>query len=187
MTEMAEKKFYTGRGDAGYTDLLGARVPKHHPTTEFIGVLDETTSQIGLARAHAQTERTRELLLDAQRDLYLMMAELAFVSEELAEKYRITTAHLEKVEGATDEVVAGLDIAREFVVPGDTVAGAALDVARTVVRRAERLGTRLLHDGELGNETIIAYLNRLSSLLFVLGRYEERQAGVAPTIAKRRG
>jgi cob(I)alamin adenosyltransferase len=183
---MPDRKFYTGRGDAGYTDLLGARVPKHHPTTELIGVLDETTSQIGLARAHAGTERTKALLIEVQRDLYTMMAELAFVSEELAEKYRITAAHLEKIERATDEVVAVVEIAREFVVPGDTVPGAALDVARTVARRAERLGTRLLHDGNLGNETIIAYLNRLSSLLFVLGRYEEQEAGIAPTIARER-
>ena len=184
---MDGKKFYTRRGDSGYTDLLGARVPKHHPTTEFIGTLDEATSQIGMARALAGTERTKEILLDVQRDIYTIMAELAFVSEKLAEKYRIGAGHLEKLEEATDAVAADAQIGREFIVPGDTVPGAALDVARTVVRRAERLGTALAHGGELKNETILAYLNRLSSLLFALGRYEDRAAGIAPTIAKERG
>jgi cob(I)alamin adenosyltransferase len=181
---MSSNTFYTGRGDDGYTDLLGARVPKHHPTTEFIGTLDEATSQIGMARALAASARTRELLIDLQRDLYSMMAEQAFVSQDLAEKYRITTVHLERLEKATNALVNDVEIAREFILPGDTVPGAALDVARVVVRRAERLGTQLAHDGRLENGVVVAYLNRASSLLFVLARFEDQLAGTDSTTAK---
>jgi cob(I)alamin adenosyltransferase len=176
--------FYTRRGDEGYTDLLGARVPKHHPRTEFIGTLDETTSQIGMARAHAISERTTALLVAVQRDLYTMMAELAFVGDVLLERYRIGSEHLERIESETDALAAAVPLAREFILPGDTLSGAALDLARAVTRRAERVGVELLHSGEIENATAIAYLNRLSSLLFVLGRYEDQLAGVQPKQAK---
>jgi cob(I)alamin adenosyltransferase len=181
---MSSKTFYTGRGDDGYTDLLGARVPKHHPTTEFIGTLDEATSQIGMARALAGSARTREALIALQRDLYSMMAELAFVSQDLAEKYRIASGHLERLEETTNRFTNDVEIAREFILPGDTLPGAALDVARVVVRRAERVGTQLAHDGQLHNGMIVAYLNRASSLLFVLARFEDQQAGIDATTAK---
>jgi cob(I)alamin adenosyltransferase len=179
--------FYTGRGDEGYTDLLGARVPKHHPRTELIGTLDEATSQIGFARAQAASERTRAILIEIQRDLYTMMAELAFVGEVQMEKYRIDAGHLRRIESETDDLAEEVSLGREFILPGDTLPGAALDLARVVVRRAERTGSRLVHDGEITNATMLAYLNRLSSLLFVLGRYEDQVAGVRPTPAKSPG
>ena len=178
---------YTGRGDEGYTDLLGARIPKFDPRAELIGTLDESTSQMGVARATAAGRQTKDILEAAQRDLYRMMAELAFVSEELADRYRITGDHLRNIEERTDTMAADVPLAREFILPGDSLAGATLDVARTVVRRAERIAVRLAHDGELTNKTILAYLNRLSSLLFVLGRYEDQLAGVTPKIAKQDG
>ena len=176
--------FYTGRGDAGYTDLLGARVPKFDPRTELIGTLDEATSQIGVARATAASGRTRETLESVQRDLYTMMAGLAFVSEELAVRYRTTDEDLNRISKLTDELASEVLLAREFILPGDSLPGATLDVARTVVRRAERIAVKLHHNGELANETILAYLNRLSSLMFVLGRFEDQVAGVQPKIAK---
>ncbi len=181
---MESKRFYTGRGDQGYTDLLGARIPKHHPVTELIGALDETTSQLGMARALAKSERTKTVLLEIQRDLYKMMAELAFTSDELANAYRTTAEDLARLESMTDEIVGDVEIAREFIVPGDTVSGAALDVARVVTRRTERLATRMAHAANLRNDVLLAYLNRLSSLLFVLGRLEEQEEGVRPTKAK---
>ena len=176
--------FYTGRGDAGYTDLLGARVPKFDPRTELIGTLDESTSQIGVARATAASNRTRASLEAVQRDLYKMMAELAFVSDELAARYRTTEADLERIGRRTNELADEAPLARDFILPGDSLPGATLDVARTVVRRAERIAARLHHDGVLTNEHVLAYLNRLSSLLFVLGRHEDQVAGVQPKIAK---
>ncbi|CAN5620566.1 cob(I)yrinic acid a,c-diamide adenosyltransferase [soil metagenome] len=176
--------FYTGRGDEGYTDLLGARVPKFDPRTELIGTLDESTSQIGVARATAAGSRTKDILETIQRDLYRMMAELAFVAEDLADRHRITKEHLQRIEEQTDRLVEQVPLSREFILPGDSLPGATLDMARVIVRRAERVASRLAHDGKLANKMILAYLNRLSSLLFVLGRYEDQIAGVEPKIAK---
>lgn len=176
--------FYTGRGDQGYTDLLGARVPKYHDRPETYGTIDEATSHIGFARSIAQASETAAILVQVQRDLYLMMAELAFTAEMTQDRYQMRPEHLERIESQTDELAEQLDLPREFILPGDSQAGAALDVARTVVRRAERLAVRLVHSGEVENELIVAYLNRLSSLLFVLARHEDRAAGASWTRAK---
>lgn len=176
--------FYTRKGDEGYTDLLGDRVAKYDPRPEAFGTVDEASAQIGYARAVAGEARTREILVDVQRDLYLMMAELAFSPDMQQDRYRMTSGHLERLESVTDALAAEVPLPPHFIVPGDTVPGAALDVARTVVRRAERLVVRLFHEGDLNNEHVLSYLNRLSSLLFILGRYEDHQAGVTPTRAK---
>jgi cob(I)alamin adenosyltransferase len=176
--------FYTRKGDQGYTDLLGGRVPKYDPQPEAVGTLDEATASIGLARAVASSERTKSILMDVQRDLYLMMAELAFTSDMTQTRYHITQEHLDRIEQQTDRLSAEVDLPPHFILPGDTVPGAALDVARTVVRRAERLVVKLYHDEILENELVPAYLNRLSSLMFILGRFEDHEAGVTPTRAK---
>lgn len=177
--------YYTGKGDTGYTDLLGGgRVPKYHERPEALGTIDEATSQIGLARSLATSSTTRDILIEVQRDLYLMMAELAFTPEMDQQRYHVTQEHLGRIEQMTDEVSEQLDLPPEFILPGDTTSGAALDVARTVVRRAERLVTRLHHAEEVTNEYVVAYLNRLSSLLFVLARFEDHQAGVHSRRAK---
>ena len=177
--------FYTRTGDEGYTDLLGGRVPKYHDRPETYGTLDEATSVMGYARAIALSERTKQVLLETQRDLYLMMAELAFTPELLHGKYRITAAHVARIEQETDQLSEDVPLPPHFILPGDSASGAMLDVARTVIRRAERLAVKLAHDGALENEQVLAYLNRLSSLLFILARYEDREAGVTPTKAKR--
>lgn len=176
--------FYTRKGDEGYTDLLGDRVPKYAPRPETYGTIDEATSIIGLARALATSERTKTILVDVQRDLYLMMAELAFAPDIQQRRYHITDDHVKRIERETDQLSAEVTLPPHFVLPGDTVAGGALDVARAVVRRAERLAARLAHDGVIDNEQVLAYLNRLSSLLFILARFEDKEAGVTPTPAK---
>jgi cob(I)alamin adenosyltransferase len=176
--------FYTRKGDQGYTDLLGGRVTKYDARPESFGTIDEATAQIGYARAIALSERTKTILIDVQRDLYLMMAELAFAPEMQQNSYRITQEHLDRVERETDALAAEVPLPPHFILPGDTPSGAALDVARTVVRRAERLVVKLYHDEEIDNALIPAYMNRLSSLLFILGRFEDREAGVTPTKAK---
>ena len=176
--------FYTRKGDQGYTDLLGGRVAKYDPRPESFGTIDEATAQIGYARSVATSERTRTILIDVQRDLYLMMAELAFAPDMQQSRYHITQEHLNRIETETDRLADDLDLPPHFILPGDTVSGAALDVARTVVRRAERLVVKLFHDEELTNELVPAYLNRLSSLLFILGRFEDAEAGVVPTKAR---
>lgn len=176
--------FYTRTGDEGYTDLLGGRVPKYDPRPETYGTIDEATSCVGLARALAASERTKAILVEVQRDLYLMMAELAFTPEMRQSKYHVTAEHVARIERETDALEQEVELPPHFVLPGDSVAGAALDVARAVVRRAERLAVRLAHDGAVANDQVLAYLNRLSSLLFILARFEDREAGVTPTRAK---
>lgn len=176
--------FYTRKGDEGYTDLLGDRVPKYHLRPETYGTIDEATSFIGLARAMATSERTRRILIEIQRELYLLMAELAFAPDMKQKRYHITTGHVKRIETETDQLSDEVELPPHFVLPGDTVPGGALDVARTVVRRAERLAVRLSHEGEVDNPEVLAYLNRLSSLLFILARFEDREAGITSTPAK---
>jgi len=177
--------FFTGRGDDGYTDLLGGpRVAKYDLRPEALGALDEASAALGLARAHAQSEETRHALIQAQRDLYLLMADIATIEGRHAGQPRLTAAHV----GSLERIIADLDprvsIPKEFVAPGDSVCGAALDVARTVVRRAERALARVAHADALPGSAGLAYLNRLSSLLFGLARFEDAAAGALPTITK---
>ena len=177
--------FYSGRGDDGYTDLLGGpRVAKYDLRPEALGALDEASAALGLARAHAQRNETRRALIHAQRDLYLLMADIATVDGRHAGQPRLTAAQVTALEQIIADLDPHVSIPKEFVAPGDSLAGAALDVARTVVRRAERVLARLAHAGALPSPDGIAYLNRLSSLLFGLARFEDAAAGATPTIAK---
>ena len=178
------RKLYTGRGDRGETDLLGDRVGKDDPRIEVLGALDETTSSIGLARALATTERAKTLLIEVQRDLYQIMGELAFTDEVRPAGLALADERVAWLGGATDELTAEVDLPRQFILPGETVPGSTLDVARAVARRAERVAVALHRAGHLGNERILRYLNRLSSLLFVLARYEEQATGVTALRAK---
>jgi len=177
--------FYTRKGDEGYTDLLGGRVPKYDDRPETYGTLDEATSVLGYARAIARSERTKAILVDVQHDLYIMMAELAFTKDMRQGKFHMTAEHVARIETETDQLSAEVPLPPHFILPGDSAEGAILDVGRTVVRRAERLAVKLAHEGEIENEQVLAYLNRLSSLLFILARFEDREAGAEPMKAKR--
>ncbi len=177
-------RIYTAKGDRGSTDLLGERVGKDDPRIDLLGALDESTSAIGLGRAHATIELWREMLVQAQRDLYQIMAELAFVDELRPDAYRLPGDRVEWLETSIALVEATVDLPPKFVIPGDTVAGAALDVARTVVRRAERLAVGLDRVGGMPNPEILRYLNRLSSLLFIVARAEDLAANEGPRLAK---
>lgn len=165
----------TKTGDAGYTSLLGdARVPKWDPRPDTYGTVDEATSALGLARALATEPDVRETILDTQRDLYVLMAELATPPEHYEKVgYRITAEHVAKVERQEEAFKARVEIGNVFIIPGGTPAGAALDLARTIVRRAERLTAKLFHDGTIANAEALRYLNRVSDLLFILARFEE--------------
>jgi cob(I)alamin adenosyltransferase len=178
--------YYTRDGDDGYTGLLGAeRVPKYAPRPEAYGSVDELSSVLGLARATVSDERSREVLLSVQRHLYRIMAELAATTETAIHLYRTSADDVAELERLTDALGSEIVLPRDFVVPGDTLPGAALDLARTVARRAERLVARLVHQEELENRQVLRYLNRLSSLLFILARYEDAVAGVSKaTLAK---
>lgn len=181
-------KYYTREGDDGYTGLLGnARVPKYAPRPEAYGTVDELSAALGLARAVAQTARSREIILEIQRQLYKLMTELAATPEAAVRFERTTRDDVARLEQLTDALGAQVTLPAGFVVPGDTLAGAALDLARTIARRAERVVVRLVHESVFDNAEVVRYLNRLSSLLFVLARYEDAAGGTsAVTLAKTR-
>jgi len=185
-----KKKFpwYTGAGDDGTTGLLGqGRVPKYHAQPEAFGAVDEASSFIGAALATTNDAAVRDALIRIQRDLYAIMAELAATRDEQERFRSITDAHVVWLSAQTDSFGEHVEMPREFVVPGDSPAGAALDVARTVVRRAERHVARLVDDGAVENQAILSYLNRLSSLLFVLARHADARSGKSTvTLAKRK-
>jgi len=176
---MAFTKWYTATGDDGYTGLLGReRVPKYAARPSAYGAVDEASAALGLARAQALDQRVRAALVAAQRDLYKMMSDLATLPEAATRPPWLPEERLAWLERSTDEFGAEVDMPRDFIVPGDSVAGGALDLARTIVRRAERHVAYLTHQGELRSDTPLRYLNRLSSLLFVLARIEDKASGV---------
>jgi cob(I)alamin adenosyltransferase len=168
----------TRTGDEGYTDLLGAgRVPKYHRRPEAYGTVDEATSALGLARAHAVGTELKDTIHGLQRDLYLLMAELATPPENYAKvAFKITPEHVQHLDDLSERLKGEVEIGKEFVVPGATVTGATLDLARTIVRRAERQIVRLYHEGDITNGSVVQYLNRLSDLLFIMARWEESGA-----------
>lgn len=172
------KSLYSRKGDDGYTSLLGeGRVPKFDPQPTAYGSVDEASSTLGLAKSLSQSERIRALATAVQRDLYNLMAELAATSENV-EKFRMVDAsRVESLESAIDEFGGEIELPSEFIVPGDSKAGAAFDLARTVTRRAERAVAKLYVEGDLESVYPLKYLNRLSSLCFVLSLWENAQAG----------
>ena len=177
--------FYTSKGDDGTTSLLGeGRVAKYHARIEAVGTLDESTAALGLARAQCIDPHSGAVLLQAQRDLYRLMAEVAALPEN-AEQFRfIDPARVAWLEEQTDALSKLVEMPGEFILPGDSVAGAALSLARTIVRRAERRVVELFDAGEITNPELQRYLNRLSSLCFVLELLENKAAGQKTTLAK---
>ncbi len=185
MTE--QPKYYTTEGDDGTTGLLGrGRVKKYHPRPMAFGEVDEAQAALGVARALMQDRHAAQIVLQVQRDLYHLMAELAAADEQIAAQFRrIDAARVAWLEEQTDAYGARLRLPAEFTVSGDSLPGAALDLARTVVRRAERQVVRLYDEGLIQNGELIRYLNRLSSLLYVLSRYEDALSGQSGvTLAK---
>jgi cob(I)alamin adenosyltransferase len=170
--------FYTRAGDEGFTGLLGkGRVPKEDLRIEALGVIDEANAALGIARSHARSAKTPGLIVQVQRDLYGIMAELASTAENSARFRTIDTQKVTWLEVQIDALSAITPYPREFIVPGDTVVGAYMDLARTIVRRAERRLSELLHHGDIENHDLLHYLNRLSSLCYVLELHENYVSG----------
>ena len=177
--------FYTRTGDEGETGLLGeGRVPKFDTRIEALGAVDEATAALGLARAAAQAPQSAPLLLDVQRDLYKLMAEVGATPENAAKFRTIDDARVKWLEAQTDALSEIVSMPREFIIPGENPASAAMALARTVVRRAERRVAELYRQGKLENASLLAYLNRLSSLCFALELLENQHAGQTPRLAK---
>ena len=179
-------EFFTRTGDDGTTGLIGpSRVPKDHPRPEAYGAVDEAAAALGLARSLTSLPSTRTTLETVQRDLYRLMAEVASVPEEAARFRSIGPERVVWLETEIGSASEGVNNPSGFILGGDTPAAAALDLARTILRRAERQVVRLSHDGEIANPDLIRYLNRCSSLCFVLTLAEIHAAGLGgPTLAR---
>ena len=173
----------TKRGDGGETGLAGGvRVSKGHLRVEAYGTVDELNTFMGLARVMNDDPDVKDLVKTLQRELFKVGSALATAPNGRKPEPPITsemvealTAHVHRIE-ATDGILA------DWSIPGEHAASAAFDVARTVCRRAERQVVRLIASGEPVNLHVLAYLNRLSDLLWLLGRLVEKQAGVDATL-----
>lgn len=168
-------RLYTGKGDDGTTGLLfGGRTPKDSDLPAAYGAVDEAQAVIGVARAlAADNDELDQQLIHVMRDLWVLMAELATLPENRSKltdgKTRVTEAMVAAVSELTDRVGERFEPPTEFVVPGQNMLAAQLDVARTVARRAERASVAAA-DAE---SQVIPYLNRLSSLLWAQARWVE--------------
>jgi len=171
-------RIYTKTGDDGTTGLLfGGRVPKDDARTEAYGASDEAVAALGLARADVVDAPLAELLLRLQRELFVVGAELATGPEAWGKlapgSTRVSAEMVDALEELIDSYVERTAMPREFVIPGETRASAAIDLARAIVRRCERRVAGLTREGELPDGEVLRYLNRLADLLFVLARFEE--------------
>lgn len=164
----------TRRGDGGETDLLyGGRVPKYHPRTEAYGALHEAMAALGLARALIPEEGLKAEVLRIQRELFILGAELATAKEHLHRlKERVGPERVAVLDEKLKEAEA-LRPVKDWAIPGENPASAAVDLASTVLRRAERWAVRLKDEGLMENPHLLAYLNRLSDLLFMYARLLE--------------
>ena len=197
---IAKSAVATGRGDDGTTGLLyGGRIPKDDPRTEAYGTIDEAVAALGVARAQLGTMQAigtlppslaelPALVLRFQRELFVVGAELAAnpdAWDRLEDGVtRVDERMLVGVEVVLGSEEAGMTMPREFVVPGETPLSAALEVARTVLRRAERRAISLRREGLVPGEWLVPYVNRLADLLWVLARTAEQAELREPTPAR---
>ncbi len=181
--------YFTGLGDDGWTSLLGdERVPKDSPRPAAYGAVDEASAALGLARASTDSQAVADVTMAIQRDLYGLMAELAATPENAATFRTVDESRVGWLETQVGVFGHEIEMPKEFILGGDTVNGAHFDLARTVVRRAERAVAGLILAGEVENHHLLHYLNRLSTLCFVLELWENQQGGVRrPSLAKDTG
>jgi cob(I)alamin adenosyltransferase len=173
-------KIYTKKGDDGSTSLwYGGRVPKDHVRTEAYGSIDEANSALGIARSLC-AENQRDLfstILSLQQELFVAGAELA-TAPEAAERLedgvsRVTDGMVEALEVDIDRFMNQVNLPPQFVIPGGTPLSAHLDLARTMIRRAERRVVELRDAEGLASEAVLRYLNRASDLVFALARFAD--------------
>lgn len=174
-------KIYTKTGDKGDTGLFGGgRVGKDHPRVEAYGDVDELNAAIGVARSAEALPRVDEVLVPIQRDLFGIGAMLATPNlEKMREqllKARVDDGRIAELESAIDACENELEALRSFILPGGSAKAAALHVARTVCRRAERRVVHLQREIEIP-DVVVRYLNRLSDLLFMLARVANKESG----------
>ncbi len=174
------KKVYTKFGDKGETSLLyGGRVSKASVHTEAYGITDEAVSAMGLARAFSSDQKVKDILRDLQRELFTIAAELATDPDkyDLFQQHftPVTPGMVDNLETIIDSLEEEFEMPNVFVLPGGSPASSAIDMARTIIRTAERRVVVVAEAERLTNDLILTYLNRLGDLLFVLARYEDRE------------
>lgn len=184
-------KIYTKKGDDGTTGLLyGGRVRKDDARTDVYGTLDETVSVLGIARGAGLVPRVEEIVIRIQREMFVVGAQLATASENQHKLQpgisKVTPAMTSNAEAEIDALIAEHPLPQEFILPGETLGSAALDLARSTVRRAERAAVAMDRAGLVADGEILRYLNRVSDLLYTLARYEEAERGrrAAPSRAR---
>ncbi len=180
-------KIVTKTGDKGETGLVGGqRTSKDSPRIWAVGTVDELSSAIGVARANNADLAIETWLLAIQHDLFDLGAELATPMDQFVQGMpSITSNHIDNLEKIVDELTEKLGPLREFILPGGSLAGSQLHVARTICRRAERFCVRLGQTEKIG-DLVIPYLNRLSDTLFMLARWANKQAGDKETYWRKR-
>ncbi len=175
---MAMAPMFSGSGDDGFTDLLGkGRVKKCDLQPEAYGSVDEASAVLGLARSLACHEGMHDIVIQIQQDLHDLMAELAASPEAVDRFRRLDQERVRWLEGLMDRYGREVPIPQEFIYAGETTSAAIFDLARTVVRRAERAVARLHFEGEIEYPYPLIYLNRLSSLCFLLTLVEDQEKG----------
>lgn len=184
---MAKKritKVYTKTGDEGLTSLVGGmRVSKASSRVDAYGDVDELNAVLGLARSAVRNKGLGGILETVQKDLFIVGADLA--SPQGLDVPRINQERIEALEHAIDELLLELEPLKEFILPGGRPGGAYLHFARTVARRAERKVARLMEEeGPESGRTVLVYLNRLSDLLFVMARIENKENEFGETYAE---
>ncbi len=175
-------KIYTKKGDTGTTGLLyGGRVSKDDPRTTVYGTLDETVSALGLARAGGLVPRVEEIIIRIQREMFVVGAQLATSADNQSKLQegvsKVTPEMAIQAEREIDALLEDHPLPQEFILPGETMGSAGLDVARSTIRRAEREAVAMSRDSLVPDPEILRYLNRVSDLLFVLARYHEAESG----------
>jgi cob(I)alamin adenosyltransferase len=178
--------FFTRAGDQGLTGILGpGRVRKSDLRIETLGTLDEANAALGLSRSICQAEGTPELILKIQRDIYSLMSEVAATPENAGRFRKISEEDVLWLEKQIEEMSRVIKMPGEFIVPGDSLPAAYLDLARTIVRRAERRVVELASENGIENPQLMRYLNRLSSLCYVLELKEiQTLKKKTPTLAR---
>ena len=173
------RSIVTKTGDTGTTKLIyGERVSKADLRVEAYGAIDELNSFLGLARAQCDDAEIEAILEALQRETFITGAELATPREQHEKlKTRVSPEMTAALEAIIAPIEARPGLLNDWALPGATVGSAALDVARTVARRAERCAVRLADAGEVPNPEMLRYLNRLSDLLWLLGRKHEMDRG----------
>lgn len=175
-------KIYTKKGDSGETFLFGGRrVIKDHSRINACGTVDEVNSILGIVRSCDPANELESILERLQNELFILGTDLATPHDKHNRVQRITRNHVKQLENDIDRLDSTLEPLSSFILPGGSREAAYLHLARTVCRRAERAGISSRKSEKISDE-VVAYLNRLSDLLFVMARFQNKSKGIPDTL-----